>query len=600
MGLGVILGACGTDGASEGCQTDLDCKGERICDATRRRCVDPNATGSGAGGMGGDGQGASSSSGSSGGEGGGGAGGVTPVDLGDGWLSINLGLSEVLGGYATRSDDAFELFGGGGDVWGTSDHAQVVYREVTGDFDLMVEVDAYEPIDGLPETAKAILLFKARGDGQSAPTSDGAGVFQSLNHDYGDFWYWRSAAGDDIMFDPATPELNATLPVQLRITRVGDTFSTYVRSQFGETWVKHNDDHVEALAADGFVGFGATSVNDELLHVSFSHVNLGDNSGTGGMGGGGAGGAGGMGAGGAGGMGAGGMGGGVPVVNNLVVTSTDHHEATIQFDTAVPTTVTVEYDIDKWAKVAADPVLSTTHAVTMGQLLSGASHDYQITITDAAMTSSTGILRTVSTTPYTSSGLPAGWASQDIGLVSTLLPGSVVYDATELGGLFAVKGTGTDVFFDADSFHYVSHPVTGDFTFTLRVESYNGYLHMWTKAMTMFRVDMTPGSQMFNQSINYIDNDYYYYRPVADMLHVLVSDTQFQTAIGAGVWARLQRVGDTFHVFYSQDGVSWTEHVAGGTVVPLPTTGTVGFGVCSKSNDHLSEIVYSNVSVTMP
>jgi regulation of enolase protein 1 (concanavalin A-like superfamily) len=215
------------------------------------------------------------------------------------------------------------------------------------------------------------------------------------------------------------------------------------------------------------------------------------------------------------------------------------------------------------------------------------------------MTSSTGIVRTVSTTAYNAGALPNGWSDQDIGAVSMSLPGSAIYDSTELGGAFVVRGTGTDVFYDADSFHYVSYPVSGDFTFTLRVRGYYGYLHMWTKAMTMFRVDMTPGSAMFNQSINYIDNDYLYYRPVANMQHVLVSDTQFQTGTGAPVWARLQRVGNTFHEYYSQDGMTWTEHGSGVTV-NLPTSGTVGFGVCGKSNSYLSEIVYSDVTVTMP
>jgi hypothetical protein len=116
--------------------------------------------------------------------------------------------------------------------------------------------------------------------------------------------------------------------------------------------------------------------------------------------------------------------------------------------------------------------------------------------------------------------------------------------------------------------------------------------------MTMFRTDLTPGSMMVNQSLNYSGLDYLYYRDAAGAQHTDVAAAQLNPSAGAPVWARLRRVGDRFTESYSVDGVTWTVHgPAEGLVVPLPRAGYVGFGTCSKSDVQMSEIIYSNVSL---
>jgi regulation of enolase protein 1 (concanavalin A-like superfamily) len=274
------------------------------------------------------------------------------------------------------------------------------------------------------------------------------------------------------------------------------------------------------------------------------------------------------------------------------------HEATILFETPTPTIAVIDYDLDTWVKSRFDDTFSTTHAIVIDQLMAGDSHDYRITVTDQASQEIVDVVRTFSTSAYAEGALPNGWASMDLGDVSATLPGSAIFDASVAGGSFAVRGTGTNVYFDADSFHFVYHPVAGDFTFTLRVDGYYGYLHMWTKAMTMFRSTLTPGSTMFNQSINYVGNDYLYYRSVPDAQHVDLFETQLNPGGINPIWARLQRVGNTFTESYSTDGVNWVVNgPANGTTVALPANGYVGFGTCSKSNDYLSEIVYSQVTL---
>ncbi len=286
------------------------------------------------------------------------------------------------------------------------------------------------------------------------------------------------------------------------------------------------------------------------------------------------------------------------LISNVVVSNITEHTADVAWTTDVPATTEIDYDLADYPKNITDGTLTTSHAVTLDRMMAGDAHDFVITADDGSGGVASSAPQTVVTVAYTADPLPSGWSSLDIGPVSTALPGYANFDPVANGGTFAVRGTGTDVFFAQDSFHFVYHPVAGDFQLTLKVEGWHGYLHQWSKAMTMFRVDLDDDSQMFNQSLNNSGFDWLYYRDVKGAQHTEITNSQLNPGDGTAVWARLTRVGNTFTEEYSLDGVNWQFHgPAGGTVVNLPATGYVGFGVCSKSNQYMSEIVYSNVQL---
>jgi regulation of enolase protein 1 (concanavalin A-like superfamily) len=289
------------------------------------------------------------------------------------------------------------------------------------------------------------------------------------------------------------------------------------------------------------------------------------------------------------------------LISNVSVGSITRHRATLTFTTNVPTTAIVDYDLDRLSKQVNEASLKTIHSLVLDRLLSNSAQKYQITVTDASLRQVIDQERSFTTTGYAAQALPSGWASQDIGPVSATLPGSASYDASVNGGVFVLRGTGTNVFFAEDSFHFAYHAVSGDFTLTARVDGWYGYLDTFSKAMTMFRVDLTKGSTMFNQSVNYDDEDFLYYRATANANHVLITTSNLNPVAGSAIWVRLRRVGNTFTEYYSTNGSSWTVHgPAGGTVVNLATSGYAGIGVTSKDNGFLTEIVYSKVSLTTP
>src|SRR5688500_8497259 len=83
--------------------------------------------------------------------------------------------------------------------------------------------------------------------------------------------------------------------------------------------------------------------------------------------------------------------------------------------------------------------------------------------------------------------LPSPWTSKDIGSVGQA--GS----ASESGGVFTVRGAGADIWGTADSFHFVSQPLSGNGEIVARVTSIQN-TNSYAKAGVMIRGALTAGS----------------------------------------------------------------------------------------------------------
>jgi hypothetical protein len=397
-----------------------------------------SSTGGGGGsGSGGAGSGASGSGAS--GSGGTNLPAASSISATAGRASVSV-VGE-LGGSATRTGDAFTIIGGGGDFSGDEDDAQLVYREIEGDFELTVDIESFGAAAESPGW-QAGLVFKARGAGESVPTGAGAGVFQTLNLHVDDYWFRRDASGVDIS-GVTSSELNDWAKhTRLRIRREGNVFTTYHRNEADTAWEQHGGEQLLDVGPSGFVGIAATSADFErLAEVRFANVSLiaGSSSGSGGAGGeGGAGGAGGGLSSGGGGTGGDpstsssgssssssstGSGGGSPLaISNVQVTNVGKHSAELSFDTNVPTTAHVDFDLNQWMKVVDLSSPTTSHSMLIDRMMSGQMHDYRITVWDTSANQLVDQLRMLSTSAYAGSALPNGWMSKDIGPVSPRCP----------------------------------------------------------------------------------------------------------------------------------------------------------------------------------
>ena len=84
--------------------------------------------------------------------------------------------------------------------------------------------------------------------------------------------------------------------------------------------------------------------------------------------------------------------------------------------------------------------------------------------------------------------LPTPWVTQDIGSVG------VTGSASFANNTFTVKGSGVDIWGNADSFRYVYQPLSGDGEIVARVASLQN-THTWAKAGVMIRESLNPDAR---------------------------------------------------------------------------------------------------------
>ncbi len=296
-----------------------------------------------------------------------------------------------------------------------------------------------------------------------------------------------------------------------------------------------------------------------------------------------------------------------PLISGVVFSDTTYHTVRVQWTTDEPTTGYAEIGSFR----SHDDTLRTSHDIVVDilthrtqnnsklRMMSGADYGISIVAFDSTGNSSSTGDFDITTKSYIEGPLPSGWFTSDVGPI--ILPGEATYDSVANGGMFRIVGSGNQLYFDEDDFHFTYANVTGDFIFTAQVLYYAGTLARNSKASTHFRENLTTGSRMFNQSVNFDDTDRLYYRIEADSDHVDIIRSDLQANPGDSIWVRLSRSGNTFTEHYSSDGVNWTAHgPSGGTNVKLPSQGLVGMTSLSRSANSYTEILYNNVLLELP
>jgi regulation of enolase protein 1 (concanavalin A-like superfamily) len=187
-----------------------------------------------------------------------------------------------------------------------------------------------------------------------------------------------------------------------------------------------------------------------------------------------------------------------------------------------------------------------------------------------ASASTTAVISQISVTNLS---LPAPQKDGDIG--TPAIAGSATFQQ----GTYTIVGSGNDIWDQADQFHYVYQPVTGDIDVSARVASLQGS-SPWAKAGVMIRETLAKDSRH------------------AMALSSTGNGTTFQRRIDPGgfcvftsgpanappMWVRLVRSANQFTSYASTDGVKWT--TIGTDTVPMGSAVFVGLAV--TSHDALS------------
>ena len=150
------------------------------------------------------------------------------------------------------------------------------------------------------------------------------------------------------------------------------------------------------------------------------------------------------------------------------------------------------------------------------------------------------------------SSLPVPWSDSDVG--GPALAGSASYS----GGVFAVNGSGADVWGSTDQFNYVSQPLTGGFTITARVTSQSN-TDPWAKSGVIIKQSTASGTAYAMLAVTPGNGITFQYG--------------YNSSAGGGTytfpdaWVRLVRSGTAVTAFTSADGSTWTE--VGATTISL-------------------------------
>ncbi len=180
--------------------------------------------------------------------------------------------------------------------------------------------------------------------------------------------------------------------------------------------------------------------------------------------------------------------------------------------------------------------------------------------------------------------LPSPWTSKDIGSVG--LAGS----ASEFGGIFTVRGAGADIWGTADSFHFMSQPLSGNGEIVARVTSIQN-TNAYAKAGVMIRGALTAGSAHVILDVKPGGGVEFMSRGANGGTTAFIAGA----AVSVPVWLRLKREAGTVIGSWSSNGSTWSE--LGRTTIALPTSVYVGLPVTSHNTAVLNTTTFDNVSV---
>jgi len=177
----------------------------------------------------------------------------------------------------------------------------------------------------------------------------------------------------------------------------------------------------------------------------------------------------------------------------------------------------------------------------------------------------------------------------DVG--SVLHAGSVEYDASKR--TYTIAGSGENMWFASDAFHFVWKKVSGDVTLTADISFLGSGGEAHRKAVLMIR-----------QSLD-ADSPYADVARHGDGLTSLqardekgVNTSEIQSAVKAPARVRIARRGEYFYIWVAGEGEE-LQFSGGSMRVPMHDPFYVGIGVCSHNKDTVEKAVFSNVDLTV-
>jgi PKD repeat protein len=182
-------------------------------------------------------------------------------------------------------------------------------------------------------------------------------------------------------------------------------------------------------------------------------------------------------------------------------------------------------------------------------------------------------------------GLPAPWATQDVGKV--VMAGA----ASFAGGTVSVQGAGSDIYGGADQFRYVYQQLNGDGQIVARVVSQQN-TNDFAKAGVMIRESLADNSSDAMMLLTPVNGARFGRRATTGA----TTDFTPLAKVAAPYWVKLVRSGSKFSGYVSQNGTDWQP--AGSGSVTMAATVYIGLAVTSHDAAKLSLATFDSVSLS--
>ena len=182
------------------------------------------------------------------------------------------------------------------------------------------------------------------------------------------------------------------------------------------------------------------------------------------------------------------------------------------------------------------------------------------------------------------SGLPSPWQTRDIGAVAA------AGNATTSGSTFSITGSGEDIYGTLDEFRYVYQAASGNCEIRARVVSVQN-TDPWAEAGVMIRETLNSNSKKVASLVTF-SNGVTSQRRSSTGGYTYYSRT---TGVAAPYWVRIVRSGNTFTVYRSANGTTWTS--MGSTSVTMATNVFIGLAVTAHRDGALNTSTIDSVTV---
>jgi alpha-L-fucosidase len=457
------------------------------------------------------------------------------------WLSHDIGAVGAPGSFS-QNNGALTIQGSGADIWYEADEFCYAFQAVTGNFMMTARVTNMQ---NTAAWAKAGVMMR------ESLNADSKYVINFMSPVNGVALQQRATTGGAAY---GIAEMGGlSVPYWVRLMRLGNNFSAY-RSSDGSNWTWLGSTTV-SMNANYYVGLAVCSVNDGTLNQAiFDNVSIS-----------------------------------VPKVPGSVVSLTaaaGSGRVGLSWSAAANA---AGYNVKRATSSGGPYTTIAANVADTVYLDSGVANGTTYYYVAAA----TNALGEGSVSPETGATpgaltLSSPWLQTDVGAVAAAGSGG------NANGAFFVHGSGADVWFAADEFHFVYRSLTNDCSITARVP-YVQNVQSTSKAGVMIRETVATDAK----------------HALVDVTPTTTLGVEFirRTTTGGGTgadgspgvaaphWVRLTRIADSFTAFRSADGVTWVA-VGSPVMISMSSNVLVGLAVNSHLDGTLCQAWFDNVSWT--